>query len=171
MITTAKTFTVAFALVLCLASASTPNPCAFKLDGASALNCERNTRCAATFGLKRRAFCTKLPLNPGCYCPKIKMPVCCRVLLRNKATITHTEPNRCICECRRGKVLFDGECDKPPKAFSTSEVARCPRSFSPSCCYLPKFDLTFTVSNVCFCEGVFNGRLVDQFICGIKASA
>ena len=162
MINIGKVFIVAFALVICLTSAINPNPCAFQLGGESVIPCAKRTPCAATFGRKRRAFCAWLPPGPGCICPKILKPVCCRIPLGMKATFTLTKDNSCICECFKGRVLFDGECDKPP-----SKPAACPRTFIPTCCYIRIFDLTITAANPCICEKRFGGVFAKPSICRI----
>ncbi len=163
MISIAKSFTVAFALVICIVSAKKPNPCGFQLDGNIAFKCKEGTTCATTLWFLRKPFCAKQPLNPACICPAIFKPVCCRVPLRYWGTITVTESNSCTCGCSNGKVLFEGKCNRPP-----SKLAPCPRIFRPTCCYIRKFDLTVTASNKCICESVFGGVSAKQSICGIK---
>ncbi len=165
MNTITKAFTVAFALVICFASASKPNPCGFQLNGESAFQCKSSTACAATFGSFRKAFCARLPPNPSCICPKIFKPVCCRVLRPTLDTMIVTEPNSCSCGCRGGVVLFKGKCSAPP-----SVPARCPRTMLPTCCYIRKFDLTVTASNPCICEQPFGGVRAKPYMCGIQVA-
>ncbi len=141
-----------------------PNPCGFKLNGDLAKKCPAQKFCAATvIGNPRQAFCSKLPVNPSCVCIALFDPVCCAVNLGGFATITRTAGNSCECGCLRGRELFKGECHKPPR----SKIF-CNKALFPTCCYAPKFDLTYTAGNVCECTKQAFGVVVDRKLCGLK---
>ena len=148
--------------IVAQATAARPNPCAVGGDDKS-VHCTSDKVCAATSSPGRRSFqCTTLPPGPGCVCPKIYSPVCCRIR-QGSRTITITRGNSCTCGCLKGQVLFGGMCRRPPTA-----LVPCTRELDRTCCYVPKFDLTFISNNRCLCTRAARGIIVSDGLCKIR---
>lgn len=159
-------FSVLF--LLGVTSAYVANPCGFnRAEGnfrpAGCPNAARNY-CAATvpFSGKRSRFCTPTPPGrAGCICPAVFLPVCCRVRRNKFITQTFTSGNACGCGCfNNSEVLFEGECSRPP-----GKPLPCTLEFNPTCCYVKKFDLTFTAGNPCECTSPAGGVIVPKSLC------
>ncbi len=140
----------------------TPNPCV--ISGTPGLKCEKTEQCAATGVSLREAFCTKLPRDPLCACLAEDKPVCCEAPVESgKATVIYTENNDSCCNCVKGRVLFEGKCANPPK-----KIAICGSEINLTCCYVPKFDLTYIELSGCQCTEKAGGDILDRKVCGIQ---
>lgn len=166
MISLTKVFPIMSVLLGCIVNAKIANPCGLTFSDTPVLKCENGANCASTLWYPRKAFCAKLPLNPACICRTVEKPVCCQVILGSKSSITMTQGNSCLCNCRGGKVLFENKCSRPP-----SMPKLCPLDtdgFFPTCCYIRKFDLTVLASNSCICERNYGGITTKLSFCGIE---
>ncbi len=140
-----------------------PNPCGFAFSGASGIPCKDSRKCAAfTFAGRRAAGCVEFKPN-NCICTLEFAPVCCRVKLGKFGTITQTQGNKCGCDCIKGDVVFKRACNDPPL-----KPAICTEEFDPTCCYIEKFDLTYTAVNPCICKEQAGGIITSDRFCGIK---
>ncbi len=145
---------VSLAVLCTLSAAFRPNPCPIPFQGAS--KCKDTLVCGVKWW--RRAKCVKPPaFKPACICITLFDPVCCRAR-SGRAIVTQTVGNACLCGCQRGKILFNGDCGSPPT------TAPCVKIFRPTCCYILKFDLTYTSSSSCLCKAA-GGIVISKRAC------
>lgn len=92
-----------------------------------------------------------------------KKMVCCRITLNGGYVSVVQTASACVCRCYNSRVLFTGECRKPP-----TYVKNCTgEPIKHTCCYLQKWDLTFTTSNECMCLKS-GGRVVNSAVRGLS---
>lgn len=155
-------FAVAVTLAVALPTWNKPNPCGFTTEGKPAKSCEDGQTCGAfTNAHYRKAICVKQPTSDR-VCPLNFDPVCCKILHNRSTTITQTKGNSCQCSIVRGQSLFKGKCSRPP----LKSVA-CTKELNWTCCYIARFDLTFTAGNPCMCTEQAGGSEVPDNLCGI----
>eukprot|EP00171_Calliarthron_tuberculosum_P005405 IDg5405t1 len=146
-------------LALSAASILLPNPC----PSLRTPFCKKPKVCGATYTFKRKAICVRNPPPPACICPKNLDPVCCRDTRIPLYSITLTQANSCLCRCFKGRALFKGKCENPPR-----KPVPCTKELNPTCCYISRFDLTFVAGNPCGCTKARGGLIVSKKICKLK---
>ncbi len=137
------------------------NPCPIRYSEDSPTKCRPPLLCGV---INSESTCVQKPNYPPwpiCKCTYHWDPVCCRFRAGAAATVTATEPNRCLCACLKGKLVFKGLCKAPP-----SGSGPCPLIIMPVCCYIEKFDLTYTATNSCWCKEA-NGEKIIDGICPV----
>lgn len=147
-----------------------PNPCGFSrgvnFRPAGCLT-EAKSFCASTvpFYGKRYRYCMALRNpSPPRICTAQFKPVCCTVKQNRYISQTFTSSNACSCDAyNNSRVLFDGECTRPP-----TRSAVCGKNLNPTCCYIDKFDLTYTAANRCICKKAAGGVILQKSFCKLK---